>query len=476
MSTAVAWKTWEGRVVDGKFVLGPMLGNSDHSAVFSTERSSQKAAIKLIPVEGKDGERQLSQWRAASQLSHPHLLHVFESGRCELNGSTYLYIVMECADEDLSQLIPYRALTQPEAADMLPPLLDALNYLHSKGFVQGRITPSNVMAVSEELKLAADHVASSAEINVAAKRHDVYDAPESAAGIVSPAGDMWSLGITLVTALTQSVPLSGEVSQRDAISPGKVPEPFRGIVRECLQMDPKRRCSVAEVRARLQPPGRSVPVAPEPEPVREARTKRGPIIAAAVVVAAIVGFFILHSRNQSSSSAAPEPSAQQSSSQPATPAASQPVPLQSAPKAQSQPAQPKSVQSQPAQSKPVQSKPAPIPEQPASKPAAPKPQPTTSDSVVRRVIPDVSRASRNTISGHIRVNVRVDVDSSGKVTNATLVNAGPSHYFANLALKSAQGWEFTPAEANGSPAASSWILHYRFGRSGTEVSADRASR
>jgi TonB family protein len=461
MSTAVGWKTWEGRVVDGNFVLGPMLGNSEHSAVFSTERKSQKVAIKLIPVEGKDGDRQLAQWRAASQLSHPHLLRVFESSRCELNGSQYLYIVMELADEDLSQLLPHRALTTAEAGDMIPPVLDALSYLHARGFVHGRITPSNIMAVGEQLKLAPDHVASSAEINIAAKRLDVYDAPESAAGVVSPAGDMWSLGITLVTALTQSVPLSGEVSQRDAVAPGKVPEPFRGIARECLQMDPKRRCTVSEVRARLQPPARSVPVVPEPEPVPEPRSKRGPVIAAVIVVAGVAGFFIFHSRSKTGSPAATtDQSVQQAAPQPTAPSASQSAhaPAPAAPR----------VQSQPAKSKPV-----PPPVQQAPKPAAPKPEPTSSDGVVRRVIPEVSRASRNTITGHIRVSVRVDVDSSGKVTNATLVDAGPSHYFANVALKSSQEWEFSPAAANGS---TSWMLHYRFGRSGTEVSADRVNR
>ena len=49
MNNTEAWKTWEGRTVDGKFPLRRWLGGSDHSAVFLTDLGgSQKAVIKLI--------------------------------------------------------------------------------------------------------------------------------------------------------------------------------------------------------------------------------------------------------------------------------------------------------------------------------------------------------------------------------------------------------------------------------------------
>ena len=55
MSNPGLWKTWEGRIVDGKFPLRHWLGGSEHSAVFLTERPgppSSKAAIKLIAADG----------------------------------------------------------------------------------------------------------------------------------------------------------------------------------------------------------------------------------------------------------------------------------------------------------------------------------------------------------------------------------------------------------------------------------------
>src|SRR5450631_1541770 len=286
MSNAGVWKTWEGRTVDGKFPLRRWLGGSEHSAVFLTERpgqASEKAAIKLIAVDATEADRQLSRWRAAAQISHPHLMRVFESGRCKLDSTPLLYLVMEYAEEDLSQILPQRPLAAAEVTDLLPPLLDSLSYLHSKGFVHGRIKPSNVHAMGDQLKLSADQIVSSAELNPAPKRRDVYDAPETAAGIVSPAGDVWSIGVTLVAALTQNVAFEGETLRGDPDPPETVPPPFRGIARECLHLDPKRRCSITEIQARLQPAGRSVP-AETAAPARPRQpVKRGPIVAALLV-------------------------------------------------------------------------------------------------------------------------------------------------------------------------------------------------
>src|SRR5579863_9346625 len=218
MSSVEVWKTWEGRSVVGRFPLRRWLGGSDHSAVFLTERAGQpqKAAIKLIAAENSaDADLQLARWRAAAQLSHPHLIRILEAGRSQIDGSSFLYVVMEHAEEDLAQILPVRPLEPAEVTDLLPPVLDALSYLHGKGFVHGRIKPSNVLAVGEQLKLSADQIVSADAPNSKRRRRDVYDAPETAAGIVSPAGDLWSVGATLVAALTQNVPLAEDASQND---------------------------------------------------------------------------------------------------------------------------------------------------------------------------------------------------------------------------------------------------------------------
>jgi TonB family protein len=91
------------------------------------------------------------------------------------------------------------------------------------------------------------------------------------------------------------------------------------------------------------------------------------------------------------------------------------------------------------------------------------------DAVVRQVIPEVPKSARNTIQGKIQVKVRVDVDPSGKVKSARLVSPGPSKYFAGLALKAAQQWEFSPPEGPDQNHSRSWILRFLFGRASTQV-------
>jgi TonB family protein len=423
---------WEGRVVAGKFPLREWLGGTEHGAVFLTERkqpsspATQKAVIKLIAADAGNAERQLSRWRAAAQLSHPHLIRIFEADRCQLNGSPLLYAVMEYADEDLSQILPQRPLTPEEVADLLPPSLEALSYLHGKGFVHGGIKPSNILAVGEQIKLSADQVTSLGEMH-SRPRRDVYDPPEKEAGIVSPAGDLWSLGITLLAVLTQKTPSSAEEAQVPGLLE-KMPEPFRGIARECLHLDPKRRCSIAQIQARLAPAARSVPVQPQPAlPGPQRSMNKGMITVAVAVVALLIGLVVFYPRGKNT------PGRESTSEQTA----------------------------------------------PVTKASTPQPgeslkQAVSQGEVLHQVLPDIPQSAMDTITGTIKINVRAEVDPSGKVTAAKLTSSGPSPYFANLVLKAAQRWEFVPPEVAGQPAPSAWVIHFRLRRASIQASAEKS--
>jgi TonB family protein len=452
MSKPENWRSWQGRVVEGRFSLRQYLGGSDHSAVFASEmsgRNVEKVAIKLIDLSFAAGsaaavDGELSRLRAISGLSHPHLIQTIEAGRSQLEGSPFLYVVMEQADDDLSKILPQRALESSEVGDLLPPLIDALSYLHSKGFVHTRIKPSNVLAVGERLKLSSDNIHSAANPNSTRRRADAYDAPETAAGISGSEGDLWSLGATLVAALTQNVALVDDGVRSGSGLPQNIPDPYRGIARECLRLDPKQRCSLSEIQARLDPSARSVPASPE---LVATPSRRSGYSWRMVIPIVLLGLVALAGAYRVMFPA----------SQPKSPETQPPAATSEPPSPSQNPA---------------------APPQPAS-PAAAAPNPTRSASpaspgtIVHQVLPAVPKSAMHTISGTIKVVVRVQVDTSGKVTSATFKSAGSSRYFANLAMKAAQQWEFSPPLVNAQPAPSIWLLQFRFKRTSTQATPQR---
>jgi len=86
------------------------LGGTEDSARFPhTARriTGTESRHQFIPA-GTTADLQLSLWRRAMKLAHPNLLRAFEVGRCRLSNRDRLYVVMEHADEDLSQILPQR--------------------------------------------------------------------------------------------------------------------------------------------------------------------------------------------------------------------------------------------------------------------------------------------------------------------------------------------------------------------------------
>ena len=441
MNTEAIGGEWVGRVINGKYALLKWLGNSGSGAVFLTAiegPATHRAAIRLLPALAANSEARFDAWVAAATLSHPHLMPLFDSGRCQIDDAAFFYAVTGYAEEDLSEVLPHRHLSAKEAAEMLDPVLDALSYLHENGLVHGHLKPSNILVVDDKVKLSSDTLEAIGSPTTHLPPSDIYDAPERSTQPVAPSADLWSLGATLVEALTQHPPAWDVASDQDPIVPEAVPQPFAQIAQECLRQNPERRCTLSEIQARLHP-GRThsaEPYIPEkfapeitertaPAPAVEANAApekprpRLPQAVALVALAIIAGIVLLPHKHHTS-----------------TPMSNEELMLGNA---------------------------TPPPEAPQS------PQPAEKPEVAHQVLPDVPPTAQATIWGTIVVKVRVAVDASGKVTNAVLDTPGPSHYFAKLSLQAAQQWQFMPAIVDGQPAPSVWLLEFQFTNSSTNA-------
>jgi TonB family protein len=468
-----SWKNWEGQVADAQFHLRRHLGGTDRTAVFLTEFGEgepHQAAIKLIPADPDTAETQLSRWRQAAKLSHANLVRIFQAGRCRLGDRNMLYVVTEYAAEDLSQILPRRPLTAAETRDMLAPILDALAYLQSNGFVHGRVKPSNIMAVEEQLKISSDGLCRAGRPNGARVKPGPYDAPEFSNGAASPSGDVWALGMTVVEGLTQRLPVWEHLRDDEPSLPENLPAEFHDLARQCLHRDPVRRWTVADIGRWLQPaaPMPAIPEWREPAPhsaTAPAKTSNRryliPIAAMVLLLVAMLAGPKIFTRHTDAEPAAPAPATNAQTSRADLQPASQPKPTasESQPPATTPPA---------TKSEPAATPPAPAPANSAPAPVATNAAPVKGE-VAEQVVPDISAKARSSIEGKVRVSVRVHADPSGKVVGATFDSYGPSKFFAEKAHEAALRWKFFPPTVNGQNVASDWLLHFEFTNSGATV-------
>jgi TonB family protein len=435
-------KEWLGQTVDGRYPLQEYLGGDNDTGVFLTclpADTKTKAAIKLVRAGGVEAEALLSNWKRAAQLSHPHLLRIFDGGRCWLSSNELLYVVSEFADENLAQVVPQRALQSSEADSMLRPTLSALAYLHDQGLVHAHLHPGNVMAVGDQLKLSSDRIQRSGPPSRRSPASE-YDAPELSAGQLSPSTDVWSLGVMLLESLTQRT--SGAKSDVN-----KVAAPYGEIVRRSLVKDPSARWTVRDIAASLHlqlPPAKvSKPVEPQAPKVGkvEARrvtqdapaTGRGSRRISTLILflglAAILAITLtVKLLNQGS-----VPASQRHASADLAVTSNATSPGS------------------------------------ATSPEASANGGNKAGVVVQQVMPAASAGALRTIQGHIKVRLQLNTDAAGNVSEARFVSAGPSKYFSRLSMEAARQWKFAPPVNNGQPSASEWKLLFEFSRGGVKV-------
>jgi TonB family protein len=481
----------EGETIDGKFQLRERLGGSARSHVFLTqygELRPRDAAIKLLPAPPGYAEAQLSRWRCAANLSHPNLMRIFDFGRCERANAPMLYVVGELASENLAEIIPERALLPEETCEMLAGVLDVLAFLHSRGFVHRHLKPSNIMAVGEALKLSSDGLCRLNDSMEDTEPSTPYDPPEGMRNGAAPAGDIWSLGITLVEVLTQELPTWDPTDRRDPSVPDEImPPPFAEFARHCLRREPKNRWSAADIRAHLP---RTVPAplrptaatrepAPTPaaepvaasqmaperhQPVRQTRRYLAGLLSAAAALGAIfvTAKLVGHHPVRPALQRASAPTEREMN-----PAG--PRPARTLRNAQ-QTARAKQLAAEKAKTDvpavPISPESAADHSEAAVEPAAIV---ATPGRVLHQVLPDVPKKASDSIWGTVRVTVRATVDPSGGVSKAELASAGPSRYFARLSVDAARKWQFDPAKKNGQAVASVWLLRFNYTKTGTTV-------
>lgn len=406
--------------------------------MFLTDYEGRPAAIKVVTAGGRSAERMLAQWRLASKVSHPNLIRLLEMGRAQLDSAEVAYLVMEYAEENLAQVLTERTLTPAEAQEMLAPALDAMACIHREGFVHARLTPENIMATGDCLKLSSDSLRRLEEVEDPGSLDPAYRAPELSAGArYSQAADIWMLGMTLFEVLTQRLPAGN--GDKPAL-PREIGTPLTEILGATLRQSAQERATAAELSAILSGQG---------EAQKKSRLTWYAIAAAAIVVVALVVWLF---RSRPASAPAPEP-----------------VKTVAAPETAPAPAPPPAATPRAAKAKP------PAPPREDATESGPSAAPTLAE-VESQVMPNILEKARRSIQGKLVVAARVHVDSYGAVTEASIDPPAHSRYFSSTTLKAVRRWKFRPVKQGDTFVPQEWIVRFEYTRDDTRVALERASR
>jgi hypothetical protein len=403
------WKQWEGQSLNSALTLERCTGGSSRGAVFETLFQGRPAVIKIVPGTPESIDALVASWKKAASLSHRTLVETLASGEAELGDMRCAYVVMERADENLAEVLAERLLTPVETLDMVFPVLGALHHLHANGFAHGRLKPSNIMAFDEQLKISSDSLVPGGDT----------------------AADCHAIGVLLEEVL-------------GADQNAHLPEPFAEIAKNCLMRDPASRWNIARIEAYLRG---------EPEPAVGARSRPswwGLAVTGAVILGLIATWASQH-KNSNKTESAPVPRGN---------VAPAPSALDSEPAAEGK-ASKATTQAQASSA---------ANETPISTPLGGLTRSTnkrlaTIDGFTQ-VLPEIPQAALDTITGRVRINVRVSVDSAGQVDQATLEPPPASKYFTDRVLVAAHAWKFPAGNA-----PQDWLLHFELMREKTRVSA-----
>lgn len=233
----------------------------------------RRVAIKCLHREVADDpeyrQRFLVEARAAGQLTHPHIVTIFDTGETE-DGRPYL-AMERLSGETLASRVASRGLPSiPAIITLVSQLAMALDYAHARGVIHHDIKPDNIVLAD------GWHHAKISDFGIAERRGNTQDmpsgdriggtpaymAPERLRGEQSePRSDLFSLGVVLHWLVT-----------------GKLPWPDHGDVRQTIA-DRQQPLAPIEPRDPATPSMLAGIIATLLDPSPEARYQRGKEVA-----------------------------------------------------------------------------------------------------------------------------------------------------------------------------------------------------
>ncbi len=254
---------------NGRYELREPVATGGMATVYKAwdTRVERIVAVKVLRSLAKTDRRAIERFRreahAAARLSHPNAVTIYDF--LEERGEYYL--IMEFVDGvNLKQYLAQKGALQPdEAVEITCQICSVLQMAHAQGFIHRDIKPQNIMIARDGQAKLTDfgivrvmEAAGLTNTGIVLGTAD-YLAPEQARGEpLSPASDLYSLGVVLYEMLAGRPPFVGssavQIAMQHANSvpppPSKynphIPRALELVVKKALQKEPERRYPDAE--------------------------------------------------------------------------------------------------------------------------------------------------------------------------------------------------------------------------------------
>jgi TonB family protein len=502
-----------GRTLGDRYRVDAVVGRGGMGAVFRATdlRLDRAVALKVVTVEddaeGRAQARFLREAQAAARIRHPHVVSVYDFGTDATLGLDFL--VMELLEgEDLaSRLARDTVLPPAEAAAVFRQAAEGLAAGHRMGLVHRDVKPGNVFLVSGRVHaMLLDYGVAQMEPDDAETRTHLtrmgrqplspaFASPEQirGEGALTPASDVFSLGVTLYKAATGVAPFTAAQLERMAagdvvpLVPPRERAPeldpvMAAALEHALIPDPLSRPAHADALLALMDGGEAPPVhraafvptavsapagaevdAPAPAP----RRRRGGLLAAGGLLAVAAGGALVFALNSGGGDPAPAAPAVDSTAvaqadtvPPDTVQVDTPAAIVVPPESIPQPPRQDSVP-------PAATEPPPPPAEPVFDVAAVEKVPELRnrrdmERLVRRSFPPLMRDARVS-DAEVILSFIVDYEGNVEPASIQVLNAvDPA--FAEAARAVAERMRFRPGEIRGERVRTSMQFPIRFQR------------
>jgi serine/threonine-protein kinase len=259
---------WTGFLLAGRYHLTGPLGAGGMGALYRARdltTGTDVAAKLLLDDVARDPvmrERFAREALALRHLRHPNIVEYRDHGEHE----DVPWLVMELlTGESLIDRLRRGAMPVDEAVSVALAIARALDQAHGASMVHRDLKPANVFLCSDGVvklidfgvaRIANEHTLTAANQMIGSLK---YMSPEQGMGArVTPASDLYALGVTFFAMLTARLPFDGpdfarrraveEAPRVRSVAPAVTPE-LDQLVARLLQRDPQRRHASARAVA-----------------------------------------------------------------------------------------------------------------------------------------------------------------------------------------------------------------------------------